>query len=264
MGIVSSFRDISERKGLEKRLEEHSKNLERLVEERTKKLEEANRLATIGQTAAMVGHDLRNPLQAIISDLYLLRSDLFAELKDKEKVGLKESLDGIEENVEYINKIVGDLQDYARPLKPEAKKIDVDMLCKEVMKSGIPESINVSCNVAEDAKETFFDPGMLKRILNNLVNNAVQAMPNGGKLEVRARQNEGEFVLTVQDTGVGIPDEVKPKLFQPLFTTKSRGQGFGLVVVKRIAEALGGSVSFESEAGKGTTFTVRLPTPSKR
>ena len=259
-GIVSSFRDISERKSLERKLEEHSKNLERLVEERTKKLEEANRLATIGQTAAMVGHDLRNPLQAITSDLYLIRSDLSAELEDKEKAGLKESLDGIEENVEYINKIVGDLQDYARPLKPEAKEIDFDMLCKEVLKNGIPESINVSCHVPEDAKETYFDPEMLKRILHNLVNNAVQAMPNGGKLEVRACQNEGEFVLTVHDTGLGIPDEVKPKLFQPLFTTKSRGQGFGLVVVKRIAEALGGSVSFESEVGKGTTFTVRLPT----
>ena len=99
----------------------------------------------------------------------------------------------------------------------------------------------------------------MKRILSNLVINAVQAMPNGGKLEVKACPNAGEFVITVKDTGMGIPEEIKTKMFTPLFTTKSKGQGFGLPVVKRMTEALGGTVTFESEEGKGTTFTLRLP-----
>ena len=100
---------------------------------------------------------------------------------------------------------------------------------------------------------------MLKRILGNLVNNAVQAMPKGGKVAIQAFKDAGDVVITVEDTGVGIPEEVRPKVFAPLFTTKARGQGFGLPVVKRITEALGGTVTFESEVGKGTKFIVHLP-----
>lgn len=84
-------------------------------------------------------------------------------------------------------------------------------------------------------------------------------MPKGGRLSVSAHVKAGELTLSVEDTGVGISDEVKAKLFTPLFTTKSKGQGFGLPVIKRMTEALGGNVTFESEVGKGTKFTVRLP-----
>ena len=106
------------------------------------------------------------------------------------------------------------------------------------------------------------DPDLLKRILSNLVSNAVQAMPQGGTLDIRAFKDADAVVITVEDTGVGIPEEVRPKLFTPLFTTKSKGQGFGLAVVKRMTEALGGKVSLESEVGKGTTFIILLP-PAK-
>ena len=103
------------------------------------------------------------------------------------------------------------------------------------------------------------DPDLLKRILGNLVTNAIQAMPNGGDLSIRVFREIDEVVLVVEDTGVGIPDEVKPKLFTPLFTTKSKGQGFGLAVVKRATEALGGTINFESQKGKGTKFVLRFP-----
>jgi signal transduction histidine kinase len=99
----------------------------------------------------------------------------------------------------------------------------------------------------------------VKRIVGNLISNAVQAMPNGGKLTINATNQAGNAVITVADTGVGIPEDVKPKLFTPLFTTKSKGQGFGLAVVKRMTEALGGNVTFTSEQGRGTTFTITLP-----
>ena len=97
----------------------------------------------------------------------------------------------------------------------------------------------------------------------NLVTNALQAMPEGGKLKIQAIKKGEEVDISVQDTGAGIPQEIKPKLFTPLFTTKSKGQGFGLVVVKRMTESLGGTISFESELGKGTTFTISLPPPQR-
>ena len=105
------------------------------------------------------------------------------------------------------------------------------------------------------------DAAYINRIMYNLVTNAVQAMPKGGKLTIHAHKDKktNEAVITVTDTGVGIPEAVKDKLFTPMFTTKSKGQGFGLAVIKRMAEALSGNVTFESQEGNGTKFTVRLP-----
>ena len=93
----------------------------------------------------------------------------------------------------------------------------------------------------------------------NLVNNAVQAMPNGGKLVIKVYKEANDVVIDVTDTGTGVSEALKNKLFTPMFTTKARGQGFGLPVVKRMTEALGGTVSFESQEGKGATFIIRLP-----
>jgi signal transduction histidine kinase len=103
------------------------------------------------------------------------------------------------------------------------------------------------------------NPTLLRRILTNLIINAIQAMPQGGNLTVNATPLNGNLLLVVKDTGVGIPEDVKPKLFTPMMTTKAKGQGLGLAVVKRLVEALGGSVSFESQVGKGTEFLVTLP-----
>jgi PAS domain S-box-containing protein len=241
-------------------LEEYATQMEDLAEERAGKLKDAERLAAIGATAGMVGHDIRNPLQAILGDLYLLGSDLASMPESDEKEDMKESLASIKKSVDYIDKIVQDLQDYARPIKSIAQKTVLDELCNEVLfKTDLPENINATYWVTEEAAEVTADPELLKRVLNNLVNNAVQAMPEGGKLEIQAYKEADDVVITVQDSGLGIAEEVKPKLFMPLFTTKSKGQGFGLAVVKRMTEALGGTVSFSSEEGKGTNFIVRIP-----
>jgi PAS domain S-box-containing protein len=243
--ILESNIDITQRKLLEKQVKD------------------SERLVAIGATAGMVGHDIRNPLQAITSDLYLVKSDLDSVPEGEVKEGIKESLEGIEKNVEYIEKIVQDLQDFAKPLKPTLQETDVEELCQEVLfKNDIPENIDASCEVRANAKKVIADPDLLKRILSNFVSNAVQAMPQGGKLEIQSSKDADAVVITVTDTGVGIPKEVKPKLFTPLFTTKAKGQGFGLAVVKRMTEALDGTVTFETEVGKGTKFVVRLPQKS--
>jgi signal transduction histidine kinase len=115
--------------------------------------------------------------------------------------------------------------------------------------------------VENSASKVLADSAYLNRILYNLVTNATQAMSNGGKLTIFAFKDKktGEALITVEDTGVGIPENVKDKLFTPMFTTKSKGQGFGLAVIKRMAEALDGTVTFDSKEGNGTKFTVRFP-----
>ncbi len=234
-------------------------NLELSIAEKTKQLREAERLATIGATAGMVGHDIRNPLQAIMCDTYLLREEIVNMPKSKLKDDITESIDSIEKNITYINKIVADLQDYARPLKAEFFSILLPELVKSVFTPiTIPENVTVHIDI-DQALAFRSDPVLLRRILNNLITNAIQAMPKGGHLTVSSRRNGGQVLLCVEDTGIGIPEAVKNKLFTPMFTTKAKGQGFGLAVVKRLVEALNGSVTFESEEGKGTKFVVTIP-----
>ena len=111
-----------------------------------------------------------------------------------------------------------------------------------------------------DSTQIKADLQLLKRVLINLVTNSVQAMPDGGKLTLTGRiKPEGQVSISVKDTGVGISDAIKNQIFTPLFTTKPRGQGFGLAVCKRVIEAHGGTISFESTAGKGTEFSIQFP-----
>jgi PAS domain S-box-containing protein len=228
-----------------------------IVEDKTEE-EHTKRLSAIGQTAGMVGHDIRNPLQAIMGDLYLLQEELKTLTETEHKQPMQESLDSIEENILYINKIVSDLQDYTRPLKPFFEDLQLnDLVNATLTKANVPSKIETEVNV-QDLHLTS-DVSYLQRTLSNLINNAVQAMPNGGKLTVTAKAVAGKAVIVVEDTGVGIPEEAKSKLFTPLFTTKSKGQGLGLAVVKRLMEAQGGTVCFESKKGKGTKFIIELP-----
>lgn len=229
-----------------------------IVEDKTEE-EQNKRLSAIGATAGMVGHDIRNPLQAIEGDVYLLKDYLTSMPESETKADVDQSLDEIDKNVGYINKIVADLQDYARPLNPEYTQTNMhDLVTNVLQNTDLPGNVEVAVKV-DCSFEWKTDPTLVRRAVTNLIINAIQAMPKGGKLEVAAAQSGAEAVITVCDTGTGIPDEVKPKLFTPMMTTKAKGQGLGLAVVKRLIEALKGSITFESELGKGTKFTIRLP-----
>lgn len=238
----------------------YAKQLEERVKEANDKLKASERLAAIGETAAMVGHDIRNPLQAIVGELYLQKKELEKLLDVEVKNNIEESIKAIEENIFYINKIVSDLQDYAKSFIPDKTQVDInDVLSNVFGMVLIPEDIQVETQISKDFPKIIADQQMLKRALSNLVQNAVQAMPKGGKLVVSARCFQEKIELSVQDTGNGIPEEAKTRIFKPLFTTKSKGQGLGLAVVKRLIEAQEGSVRFESEPGKGAKFIISLP-----
>jgi PAS domain S-box-containing protein len=261
--VAGIVQDITERIKAENALMKYQEKLEALVEERTKKLKDAERLAAIGATAGMVGHDIRNPLQAITSDVYLAKTELASLPSSEEKKNALESMEEMEKNIDYINKIVQDLQDYARPLNPKIEESDLRSLVETIIrKNGVPSNIKVHVKISDESLKVRADSYYLNRILTNLVTNAVQAMPNGGNLIIDAHKEENDTILSVKDTGIGIPQEIQDKMFTLMFTTKSKGQGFGLPVVKRMTESLGGTATFESQAGKGTTFTVRLP-PTK-
>lgn len=226
----------------------------------TAKLQKQERMAAIGETAAMVGHDLRNPLQAVAGEIYLTRKELQLLPNSEQKIDMQESVSIIEEQIAYMDKIVSDLQTFVRPVQVQKTVVNLkQFIVARLAEINVPENIEAKMQVEENLNVNL-DSQLLKRVLVNLITNAIQAMPQGGQLNVEAQDKNASIVkISVADTGVGIPEEVKPKLFTPLFTTKSRGQGFGLAVCKRVLEAQGGTINFESQVGKGTKFIVELP-----
>ncbi len=260
-GISVFAKDITERKKLQGSMEEYTKRLEEIVKIRTEKLKSVERLAAIGETAGMIGHDIRNPLQSIIGELYLAKDELNVLPDGEAKENLMASLNSIEEQTVYINKIVTDLQDYAKPLTPAFQEIDLEENLQAVISAlDIPDHTELSYSVEKPFPMLRTDASFMKRILTNLALNGVQAMQeSGGQLTINAFPREKTILIAVADTGPGIPDGVKEKIFKPLFTTKAKGQGFGLAVVKKLVEALGGNISFETKLGKGTTFIIELP-----
>ena len=261
IGIWSIVRDITEQKDSQRNLEKYADVLKKIIEDRTKQLKDSERLVAIGQTAGMVGHDLRNPLQTVIGELYLAKKEVASLAENEVKNNLNESIQAIEEQAVYMDKIVSDLQAFVQPVRVDKKPFSLKELASEILASVItPNNIIVKMQIKDNFPEIKADLHLIKRVLINLVTNSVQAMPEGGTLTLIGQVNlEGQVSVSVKDTGVGIPNNIKNQIFTPLFTTKPRGQGFGLAVCKRVIEAHGGTISFESTVGKGTEFTIQFP-----
>jgi PAS domain S-box-containing protein len=260
-GIAVLAKDITERRKQQMSLEIYTKRLEEMIRIRTEKLKNAERLAAIGETAGMIGHDIRNPLQSIIGELFLAKDELKTLPETDSQKSLLDSVNFIEEQTLYINKIVTDLQDYAKSLTPTIQEVNLEQIMQDTIQSlEVPENIQVTISTHKPLPTMKTDASFIMRILTNLARNGIQAMEKtGGNLNLNAFPRENTVIIAVSDAGNGIPEEVRERIFKPLFTTKSKGQGFGLAVVKKLAEALGGSVSFETKVGRGTTFIVELP-----
>ncbi len=286
---VIVVRDITERVQAQEALREYSERLEEMVDQRTKELRDAQerllraeRLAAIGQLGASVGHELRNPLGVIKNSVYYLNMKLSHA---DEKV--KKHLSIMEREIARSNKIISDLMDFARARKPTLQETDVNFLVQEALsRSQVPDKLEVITRLEERLPPLLADPGQIEQVFINLILNAVQAMassspsappfdsaqdrlrtgsvetPDGGRLEISTRAEDGYIVTEFRDNGCGISEENLDKIFEPLFTTKAKGIGLGLAVCKTIVEAHEGRIEVESEPGKGTIFTVKLPASS--
>jgi len=261
--MMASFIDISERKRAEEGLKEYSERLEEMVEERATELKDAQEelirkehLAILGQLAGGVGHELRNPLGVISNAVYYLQTIL----PDADET-TKEYLEMISSEVRNSEKIVSDLLDFSRTKPVAREEIAVsDLVAHLLEKQPPPEEVKVTTKITSDLPLLFVDPRQIGQVLLNLVTNAYQAMPQGGRLTVEAKGEKGKVYLSITDTGCGISQESMKRLFEPLFTTKARGIGLGLAVSKNLVEVNGGTIEVKSEEGKGSTFTVILPT----
>jgi PAS domain S-box-containing protein len=215
----------------------------------------AERLAAIGELAAMVGHDLRNPLTGIGGATYYLRMKLGSRIEGKEK----EMFNLIERDIEHADNIVNDLLEYSKELRLELTETTAKSITRDsLILARVPKRIRV-VDSTEDEPRITLDAEKMKRVFVNLIRNAVDAMPEGGTLTITSSKSNGKLQISFNDTGVGMSAETMGELWNPLFTTKARGIGLGLPIAKRMVEAHGGSISVESKVGKGATFTVMLP-----
>jgi signal transduction histidine kinase len=251
--------DVTEKRRLES---QHSTKLERLVEARTKQLKETQeklvnteRLAAIGQLAAMVGHDLRNPLTGMKAATYYLKSKIRSELNPK----TKEMLDLIDNCIDQSNKIVNDLLEYSRNVKVELTENSPAIFITYAFSTiKVPKNIKVTHHATDNAPVKF-DSAKMLRVFLNIIKNAFDAMPKGGNLTIVSKQTSKNWVVSFTDSGEGMAEETLKKLGDPLFTTKAKGMGFGIPICKRIVEAHGGKLLIDSTLGQGTTVTVKIP-----
>ena len=260
--LVFTLAEVTARKKAENVVKEYSERLELMVEERTDELKKTQeqllrkeKLAVIGQLAASVAHEIRNPLGVISNSIYFLKMTL-SDADEK----TKEYLEMISEEIWKSNKIVSELLDLSRVKALNKEKIKFDSLISRILNTNpAPENINFKSHINSNLPLIFVDPDKITQVLLNLLTNSYQAMPDGGDLIINAQLEKNELQLSVTDTGKGISKENLEKIFEPLFTTRARGIGLGLAVCKNLIEIHNGNLEVESTEGKGSTFTISLP-----
>ncbi len=248
-------------------LKADAEKLEFKVEERTRELKKsqeqllkAQRLAAIGELASMVGHDLRNPLTGIAGAAYYLRTKLASSTNEK----AKEMLELIEKDIEYANKIIMDLLEYSKDIHLELSLTTPKAIMGDVLSLvELPKDIEVR-DQTRNTPRLGLDREKMKRVFVNMVNNAVDAMAEGGKLYIESKKAGEKVEFAFIDTGTGIPKDILEEIWSPFFTTKAKGMGLGLPICRRIVEAHGGDILVESTVGKGTIFRIIIPLKPKQ
>jgi len=244
-GIILSFQDIT-----------------KLVE-MEEKVRRQEQLAVVGSLAAGIAHEIRNPLASLSGSIQVLQGEL--DLKGDDK----HLMDIVVRETDRLNTIISEFLEYARPQTAQAEEIKLlPVLDETITLLKNSRDFRVDIAIREDVDPQVVIKGDAKRMRQvfwNLLINACQAMPGGGEITVSTRsvsrsgRDSGWCEIVIQDTGDGISQEYLDKIFDPFFTTKTGGTGLGLAIVYRIIEDHGGIIDVESEAGRGTTFRIRLP-----
>lgn len=223
------------------------------------------RLAAVGELAAQIAHEVRNPLGAILNSVSALRR-MVAPQGDAGRL-----VEVVEEESQRLERMVEDLLDFARPSAPRCQPEDLEVIVRSALE-GASRAVDLSAvEIEVETDERLpplpLDAGMIRQAVLNLMINAAQAMSGKGRLSVRIAVEEESRGATarvdVSDTGPGVPSEVAARLFDPFVTTKAAGTGLGLAVVRRLVEAHHGRASFQSAPGQGSTFTLHLPLPAQ-
>jgi two-component system NtrC family sensor kinase len=251
--------EVAERRKAEERLRESEAQLRALTEEQEQQLIASDRLVTIGELAASIAHEFNNPLQIILG---------FAqELLDEEKSAgpHKEGLRIIEGETMRCRELIRNLMNFARPLPAKPETRDVEPIIADAVKLAwhylLNNKVRVKTDIDRGLPAIKADANQLQQVLINLLFNASEAMPGGGDVTIRgARDGADTVVISVSDTGVGIPEAALPNIFRPFFTTKQKkGMGLGLSICERIVRAHGGRIAVDTLPGRGTTFELHFP-----
>jgi signal transduction histidine kinase len=220
------------------------------------RLQQAEKLASIGELSTYIAHEIRNPLFAIAGFANALLREAHDD-KTRERLGI------ILEESQRLDSILKSILTFARPVESAPGQTDMNQVVRETMDlMGLAcenQSILVDLSLADDAPLVKADPELIKQCLINLVKNSLEAMPGGGKLFVRTGLMAQHALLEVEDTGHGIPVELRDKVFSPFFSTKGKGSGLGLARIKKILDDLGGTVELVSIPGEGTRVALLLP-----
>jgi len=245
-------------------LEEKNRLLAASVERERRLEAEAlrqSRLAAMGEMAAMLAHEIRNPLGA----MELFTGLLLDDLRDRpDTVRLARQ---VASGITDLNHLVTNLLEFTRTHVPRRQRVDCCALAEETLRYladlAAAHALVVERRYAEPAVQAIADPHLLRPVLLNLMRNAAQAMPTGGTLTVGVERGVDGTRVTVADTGPGIPAGAEADIFRPFFTTRAKGTGLGLAVVQELVGAMGGTLAVASEPGRGATFTVILPAADK-
>jgi PAS domain S-box-containing protein len=224
---------------------------------------ESERLNALTLLAAGVAHEIGNPLNSLDIHLQLLGRKL-RKLPPVERGPLEENLATAREEIQRLDLILKQFLHAVRPTTPHREKQDLHALLHETLRLLEPEmasrQIAVELDLADSLPLAFIDPGQFQQVFYNLIRNAYQAIPaDKGRVTIRTRVNDFEYMISIEDNGTGIPPEHMGALFEPYRTTKSTGSGLGLLIVRRIIREHGGVIAIESEANQGTRVLINFP-----
>jgi len=224
----------------------------------------SEKLAAIGQLAGGVGHELRNPLGAIKNAVYYIKGKVAKSELSQQEPRVVEFLNIVDDEINASNKIINDLLSFSRVGKPAVSPARIETVINDaITHTPIPENITLNKNIVVGLPEIQIDTDQIRQVLVNMMINAIQAMPEGGKLTIAAREKDRFLEVEIADTGTGIPQEIIGKIFDPLYTTKAKGIGLGLAVCKSIIDRHEGQIDVVSKVGEGTTFMIKLPLKAK-